>query len=73
MWCYVAFGVSGYQHRYRSYSGKSLAGDSIQFSVALVGYVQLVATVVLLSLGEVYLVACCLFSTEYGQCAVEYF
>ena len=60
---------SGYQHCHRSYSSKILAGDNIQFSVVLIGYVQFVAAfVVLLSLVEVYLVACCLCSTEYRPC-----
>ena len=59
---------SGYQHCHRSYSSKSLAWDSIQFSVMLSGYVQFVAVFVLLYLVELYLVACCLRSTEYGPC-----
>ena len=52
----------------RSHSSKSIAGDSIQCSVALVGYVQFVASFVflLLSFLEVYLVACSLCSTKYG-------
>ena len=66
---------SGYQHCYRSYSSKSYSGGSIQFSVVLIGYVQFVAArvLLLLSLLEVYLVACCLCSTEYGPCVGEYF
>ena len=65
---------SGYQRCHRSYSSKSLAGDSIQFSVVLIGYVQFVAAfVLLLSLVELYLVACCHCSAEYGPCVDGYF
>ena len=49
---------SGYQRCYRSYSSKSLAWGSIQFSVVLIGYVQFVAAfVLLLSLVDVCRVA----------------
>ena len=65
---------SYYQHCYRYYSSKSLAGDSIQFSVVLIGYAQFLAAFVLrLSLVEVHLVACCLCSTEHGPCIGGYF
>ena len=58
---------SGYQHCHRSYSSNSLAVDSIQVSGVLIGYVHfLAAFVLLLSLVEVYLVDCCICSTEYG-------
>ena len=57
---------SGYQHCHRSHSSKSIAGESIQFSIVPVVYVQCVEAFFLLSLVEVYLVACCLCSTEYG-------
>ena len=58
---------SSYQHCYRSDSGKSLAGGSIQFSFGVIGYVQFVlAFDLLISLVEVYLAACNLCSAEYG-------
>ena len=66
-WCYITFGTAVIN------TSKSLAGDSIQFSVALVRYVQFVATFVLLSLGEVYPLDCCLSATEYGPCVGGYF
>ena len=46
-----------------------------QFSVVVIGYVQFVAAFVplLLSLVEVWLVACCLCSTEYRPCVGGYF
>ena len=65
---------SGYHHGDRFYSGKRLAGDSNQFSVVPIGYVQLAAAfVLLLSLVELYLVTCCPCSTEYGPCVDGYF
>ena len=64
---------SGYQHGYSSYSSKSLAGDTIQFSVVPIKYVQFVAAfALLLTLLEVYLVACCLCSIKYGLCVNGY-
>ena len=64
---------SGYQHGHRSYSGKSLTGDSTQFSVLPIGYVQLVAAFVLLSLVEVYLVACCLVQLSMDHVSIDTF
>ena len=58
---------SGCQHCNRSHSSKSLAGRGIQFSVVLIGYLQFViAFFLLLSLVEMCLIVCCLWSTEYG-------